>query len=408
VSPVRGPARAVALLGLLVAGTPGCAALGSWLSTPARPFGAYTPPPAPDFASPESWAALPWRDSPARDLPRGVAESASRSAVLVDVFFLHPTTYFGRKGWNARIDAPLIRLMVDATLAGQASAFNDAGQIYAPRYRQMTLSGFRDATVRDRGLDLAYADVRAAFAYYLEHYNRGRPILLAGHSQGSRLLLRLLEEFFVDAPLRDRLVAAYPVGARVWTGPYRRGGSAIPICRDALQTGCLVSWRTFAEGADPSLDDNPGEPADGLSLCVNPLSWRFDDAPMAASANLGSIPIPFVGPPAHPEPGLVGARCEAGYLWIDPPRGCGYRIAHGDGNYHAYDYALYYMNVRRNAAARSAAFLRAAGHSAFAGVRASAAPGRAGGRLCSLPYAEAASRVRGRVPRQRRSAPCGY
>jgi alpha-beta hydrolase superfamily lysophospholipase len=62
-------------------------------------------------------------------------------------------------------------------------------------------------------VDLAYADVKAAFQYYLAHYNEGRPIIIAGHSQGTAHATRLLHEFFEHDPkLRRQLVAAYLIG----------------------------------------------------------------------------------------------------------------------------------------------------------------------------------------------------
>jgi len=268
-----------------------------------------------------------------------------------------PTTYFGRRHWNAPIDAWLTRAITGATLAGQASAFNAAARIYAPYYRQMTLAGFGDPAVREQGLELAYGDVRRAFLHYLESFSEDRPLILAGHSQGSRHLLRLLDELFGDGPLRERLVAAYLVGARVWLGPYERGEAATPVCRGGEQTGCLVSRRSFAGGADPSLDTNPGEHPDGETLCVNPLSWRTDGAPAAASENLGSIALPMLFGPAPPQPGLTGARCGDGVLWIQPISRWGFRSAHPNGNWHAYDYALFYMNVRQDAKRRLESYL---------------------------------------------------
>ncbi|MGE4650622.1 MAG: DUF3089 domain-containing protein, partial [Myxococcota bacterium] len=262
---------------------------------------------------------------------------------------------------NAPVGGLLTRLITAVTLDGQASAFDQAGRIFAPRFRQMTLSGFDRADVRERALDLAYSDVKRAFEYYLDHYDRGRPLVLAGHSQGSRFLLRLLQDFFVGSPLRERLVAAYPVGARVFMGPVERGEMAIPICEDARQTGCLVSWRSFARGADPSGDIHPGELGEVETVCVNPISWEQDERPVPAHENLGSIPIPIFGSIPKPQPGLVGASCEDGILWINPPGGCRYAIAHSEGNYHAYDYELFYVNVQRNARQRVDAYLATTG-----------------------------------------------
>jgi hypothetical protein len=349
----RTRARWLALLSVILIGptVSGC----TWLHTPSRPFPAYEPPPAPDYANEKNWAALPGKKSRAGDVPRGGVDA--QATARADVFYVHPTTYFGRRHWNAPADGFWTRMITGSALAGQASAFNAAARIYAPRYRQMTLSGFDHPKVRVPGLALAYGDVRRAFRYYLEQYNDGRPIIVAGHSQGSRLVLRLLDEFFAEGPLRDQLVAAYPIGTFVWEGPYERGEATIPVCQDAGATGCLVTWRTMAEGADPRLDSNPGEATDGVTVCVNPLTWQQDDAPAPPAANLGSIGLVMLGGPGKPRPGLVGARCRDGVLWINAPKGPGFCFAHADGIYHAYDYALFYMNIRQNAAQRVEAFL---------------------------------------------------
>lgn len=322
----------------------GCAGLSTWVTTPSGKFDETGAPAPPDYGRRSNWAALPAEAAP---LPSGEA----------DVFFLHPTTYFWRGGWNGPVDGLLTRIITATTLEGQASAFGPAGRLFAPRFRQMTLSGFDRPAVRAPALELAYSDVRRAFRHYLTHYDLGRPLILAAHSQGSRHLLRLLDEFFVTPPLRGRLVAAYPVGARIWDGPYERGEAAIPVCEEPRQTGCLVGWRSFALGADPSLDHHAGEPSDGRTVCVNPLSWLRDGPKVEAADNLGTIPIPVLGRAAVPKPGLVGAVCREGILWIDPPHGWQYAIAHEGGNYHAYDYELFYANVRSNALERLDAHL---------------------------------------------------
>jgi len=316
-------------------------------------------PATPEYSDEASWAALPWRVSGADAVPKGVARL---QPLDVDVFFVHPTTYFGDAGWNGPTDGWLTRLVTEVTLRGQASAFNAAGRIYAPRFRQMTLAGFDEPQVRPEALAVAYSDVRRAFEFFLDHWSEGRPLILAGHSQGSRMVLRLLDEYFQkEGPLRARLVAAYPVGARVWSGAYERAEFDVPVCESPTQTGCLVTWRTLAEGTSLDVDDNVDEEKDGVTMCVNPLTWTPGSEPAPASLDLGSIPIPMIGGPGRPTPGLVGARCAEGFLWIDPPSPWNWRYwsSHSGGNWHAYDYALFYMNVRQNARARAEAFLLA-------------------------------------------------
>lgn len=343
---------------LLVATGLGCQSLAHWMTTPSGAIDSRPDPPPPDYAKPSSWAALPGMASRADAVPAHSGAVDAQGSAPADAFFVHPTTYFWRSHWNAPVGGWLTDKITGATLAGQASAFNGSARVYAPRYRQMTLSGFEYPEVRGPALALAYEDVRNAFLHYLAEWSEERPLILAGHSQGSRHLLRLLNEFFREGALRRRLVAAYLVGARVWTGSYERGEAAIPVCESPEQTGCLVAWRSFAEGADPSLDANPGEPEDGDTVCVNPLSWRRDEASAPAEKNRGSIPLPRLLGPAEALPGLTGARCADGLLWIQPIDRRGFRGAHPHGNWHAYDYALFYMNVRANVERRVDAFLR--------------------------------------------------
>ena len=84
-----------------------------------------------------------------------------------------------------------------------ASIFNGVGRIYAPYYRQMTGFGFLAdeehpglRSDKQRAIDLAYSDVRKSFMVFLEKWNQERPIFLVGHSQGSHMLFKLIEEFF--------------------------------------------------------------------------------------------------------------------------------------------------------------------------------------------------------------------
>jgi len=336
----------------MLSGSVGCASVSHWVMTPGGAFDAADAPPAPDYARSSSWAALPWKSSRADAVPPNDGVPVDSAKAAADAFFLHPTTYFWRTHWNAPTTGWLTHLITGATLAGDASVFNGAARIYAPRYRQMTLAGFSIPDGRSASLALAYGDVRRAFLHYLEAWSDDRPLILAGHSQGSRHVMRLLDEFFRSGPLRERLVAAYVAGMRIW--PYSRG--AVPVCATPEQTGCLVAWRSFAEGADSDAEINPGERVEGETVCVNPINW-IPGGSAPASENLGSVPLPMIGGPAALVPGFTGARCGAGVLWVDPPSHSGFRLAHPDGDWHAYDYALFYANVRENAERRVRSFL---------------------------------------------------
>ena len=116
---------------------------------------------------------------------------------------------------NARIDDAYINAKTDySTILYQASVFNLHCRVFAPRYRQAHIQNFysSDTSKSKAAFEQAYNDIKTAFEYYLAHYNQGRPIIIAGHSQGAFLSERLLKEFFENKPLQKQLVAAYIIG----------------------------------------------------------------------------------------------------------------------------------------------------------------------------------------------------
>jgi hypothetical protein len=227
----------------------------------------------------------------------------------------------------------------------QASLFYDVGRLYAPRYRQATLYSFfapQDPNTQ-LALDLAYTDVKAAFQYYLAHYNRGRPFIVASHSQGTTHARRLLHELVDNNPqLRKQLIAAYLVGGQVTPHEYPH----LPTLRDSIQVGGIIAWNTALRGT------NYG-PYHRL-LVTNPLTWTLDSATVPASLNRGGVSLRFRGIDPHP----TGAQIHQGLLWVDDPHLPGYRRLRVPGlkelsaSYHIVDYNLFYLNVRENAHAR--------------------------------------------------------
>lgn len=309
----------------------------------------FPAPPVPDYRLTASWAALPGMDDYADRTPTDHLRDLQYQA-RADVFFVHPTIYTDtRKGndlWNADLSDEKLNEAVDrSTILNQASLFNAAGKVYAPRYRQAHLTVFYDegAAVKQQALDTAYADVLAAFDYYLERYNAGRPIILAAHSQGTLHAQRLLSDRFVGKALRDRLVAAYLVGMPVEREAY----ADIPVCASAEQTGCFVSWRTYREDFVP----RPGEDDPAVAV-VNPLTWSTAPGRAPDSLNLGGILYDY---DAGPIPGLVRAERRGAALFTNKPSFFG-NIFFGTKNYHVADYNFFWLNVRQNAVDRVNAF----------------------------------------------------
>ncbi|WP_343519147.1 DUF3089 domain-containing protein [Sphingomonas sp.] len=319
--------------------------------------------PTDSYARPEMWMARPDRPhNPALWTPEGFAAADKPTAA---VFFIHPTSYLNRARWNAPLDDKEANERAALFLRGQASAFNGAAAIWAPRYRQATFGAFLTSQAdAQKALDLAYRDVTAAFDQFLKEAG-DRPVILAGHSQGALHLTRLLHDRVAGQPLAKRVVAAYVVGWPISkTADLPRLGLA--ECARADQTGCILSWQTFGEPADPSLILDTFDASNGFTgapragtpmICTNPLTGT-PDARAEADANLGSLVPSGDFSSATLQKGAVAARCEGrGILMIgNPPEGLSGQYVLPGNNYHVFDYSLFWANVRADAERRLAAY----------------------------------------------------
>jgi pimeloyl-ACP methyl ester carboxylesterase len=296
---------------------------------------AETPPAPPnDYAKPETWlcrpdkAADPCREDAAVTV---IAADGSRTAqrlrpdhnAPVDCYYVYPTI--------SRDPGVLSDMAPGPEEAGvaavQAAPFAGLCRVYAPLYRQFTIAGMRLVPdVADRPPQ-SYEDVLAAWRRYLAHDNGGRGIVLIGHSQGARHVLRLLREEIDGKPVQARLVSALVIGAAlpVVQGSDRGALSHIPLCRSADQTACVISFATFQDIVPPSPDSRFGrtEGADAgmVAACVNPAMLAGGDGKLrpwlSNGARYASPRADFVwakGAPAPDTPfvalpGWLTARC---------------------------------------------------------------------------------------------------
>ena len=336
---------------------------------PTMTFAEAPPSPAPDYSQAQSWAALPDREDAADVVPSADVQD-HQSTAEVDVFFVHPTTFFGTAGWNqALADSSTNQLTDMFVLRGQASVFNGCCRIYAPRYRQATIYSFMDGSGSGKAaLQLAYEDVERAFDYFIEHYNQGRPFILASHSQGSVHVRTLLERRITGTALRERLVAAYPIGFGINREELAKAVPDVPVCESAGQIGCIVTWNAVGPKAQPW-----GDPR--KNICVNPLTWRTDGAAAEASLNLGGVAYPgtfegtladvkgvpedFIAAKPVLETAVADAQCVDGMLLVKEIHSKNYAARPmGRDNYHIYDYNLFHMNLRKNVEQRVAVYLQ--------------------------------------------------
>jgi pimeloyl-ACP methyl ester carboxylesterase len=325
-----------------------------------------------DYNRSEMWLARPGMgpDDPTQFSPRlasGTALAAARAGAddaQAAIFFVHPTSYTENTRWNAPLIDPATDERTRPFLQGLASPFAEAGDIWAPRYRQATVGAFLDDSAdAERAIDLAYADVAAAFDRFVEIADPSAPLVLVGHSQGALHLLNLLHELGDRKEVVDRIAVAYLIG---WPISVTRDLPELPLpaCRSPRQAGCIVSYSTFAEPADPSqlLEAYRSSRAldgrlrgDSAILCSNPLTGRVGGS-APAQANLGTlVPDEELGT-GELVASAVPARCdERGLLLIGDPPALGSYVLPGN-NYHVYDIPLFWANLRRDAANRIEAF----------------------------------------------------
>ena len=251
-----------------------------------------------------------------------------------------------------------------------ASAYVDSTNLFMPYYRQSGLKYAGEMARKTGTADAAFEgmpmnDITAALDYYFENYNGGRPFIIAGHSQGSAMVLVLLRTYFKDHPeYYSRMVAAYPIGYSV-TDEYLAANPHLKFATGETDTGVIIAWNT--EGPK-NLETN----AHNLVVLpntrsINPLNWKLDETYAPASMNLGSLMANEET--GEPEIKDVGADAQ-----INLARGVVITNAKGepmdeetakaaaeffgpDGR-HNEDYLFFYNNIKDNVAKRVAAFMR--------------------------------------------------
>lgn len=347
---------------------------GNVLLEQATPKGHFEPAKAgsgPDYSKIESWLCHPTIfvpqesgrdtiidiDDPCRWQPE--QEVPYDLKPYVETFYIHPTTYLATDRWNAPLlpgGATEVRTRLFAQT--QASAFFGLGEVWAPRYRQAAYAAFLlKGDDAQKALDLAYSDVSRAFDAFLKQAGDG-PIILAGHSQGALHLERLLQEKIAGKPIAKRVLAAYVVGWPISTSA-DLPALGLPPCRLPKQAGCILSWMTFGNPANPDLILGQWEKTKGLNggdrrrrdiLCVNPITGTQNGA---AERGVGGIIVQSADARSPSVSyNAVRAHCEEGLLITDselPPLGP--YVLPGN-NYHVYDYALFWGAIGNDAGNR--------------------------------------------------------
>ena len=206
---------------------------------------------------------------------------------------------------------------------------------YSPFYRQVTMETYADTSLIASRFPLAMEDVRAAFHYYIDNLNEGRPFVLAGFSQGAQALVELLKE--LPESLHERMVAAYVLGWKI-TESELEDCSSIVAAQGADDTGVTICYNSVKEPQDA----NPLV-SYGNSVAINPVNWRTDATPAVLFDTL-----------------TVTLDQETKLLLVEGFEGTGYawKPYFKDGCYHTFEIRWYGDKLRQNIADRCEAYLQ--------------------------------------------------
>ncbi|MES1214218.1 MAG: DUF3089 domain-containing protein [Bacteroidota bacterium] len=295
---------------------------------------------APDYNDLFFWAAHPQKKDMSDSIP--VLLKGESADTLADVFFLHPTTYVKDiKGsmWNADLHDTAVNNQTARVMLMQASVFNNSCRVFAPRYRQAHIKAYlaSKSGASQKAFDLAYEDLKNAFQYYLDHWNNGRPIIIASHSQGAMHAIRLLQEFFDGKPLQKKLVCAYIVGWQIKTTDFKE----LKVGETPDATNCFVGWRSYRKGET----DFVVKRENGNSICVNPVSWNTLTELVPKEMHKAAMGMDSVKTCQHCLSTSIDPEHKV--LWVDIPETGNEKISRMK-NLHVLDYNLFYLDIREN------------------------------------------------------------
>jgi len=322
-----------------------------FFSTPRAPYQTMTPPPPPDYNARGAWAHWP----------------SEKDFGAADVFYVHSTTYYEKDYWNAPLRQPdAEKKLQSIARPNEAGPFAQIGAVYAPRYRQATLSAF--FTHKYDGLEarrFAYQDVAKAFEFFLKYRDEERPLFLVGYGQGGLHVQGLLRDYFKgqDNQIRSQLAAAYIIGQPTPLSFVDSLGPEISICNAAGEFRCIVSYIDFEARFNEEMDrmrhrgliwsDSGLVPVDNEKLvCINPLTWTSDTSYIGPDRHIGAGSATGIKdgivPPAVSR--ALGATCDKGILLVDDPKQEFLRRGNWFGaKWKAQPFNLFYHDLAKNA-----------------------------------------------------------
>ena len=270
-----------------------------------------------------------------------------------DCFVVSPTVYAANgRNKNMNVKDPSVKRVFLSGISEQKELCSDLCAVYSPFYSQAAIEVYSmNETEASKYFDIAYADVEKAFLYYIKNCNHGRPLVLAGFSQGGDMCIRLLKDHGNDPAVKKVLVACYAIGWRLTDEDISKYPHLKPAQGES-DTGVIICYDCESEEVKSSLVVPEGM----KSRSINPLNWKTDPTPADKSLNKGSLLLD-----GTMEKNLTGC-------YIDPVRGTlkvtdvtedGYQPGPScfkSGEYHIYDIRFFFQNLKENVAVRLKAF----------------------------------------------------
>jgi Protein of unknown function (DUF3089) len=316
--------------------TPLPSAPASPTTAPTQPTTVPSPTPTPgvapiDYTNPANWLCRPGKTGTpctdnleatflGSDGTRRVDRFTPAADPPIDCFYIYPTV-----STDPGLNSDMIPGDGETRAAiNQAARFGSLCKVYAPTYRQVTLTALNSGRFADpTATAIAYGDVANAWHEYLANDNHGRGVVLISHSQGTRHAKELITaEIDTDAHERSLLVSAILLGGDVHVPAGKDVGGDfqdVPACRKPDQTGCVVAYSSFASASPPPANSLF---ARGAVLCNNPAALSgVESALLSYFPATGTLAVstPFVE-----YDGFRGQCVSAGgfsYLKITSPPG---------------------------------------------------------------------------------------
>lgn len=280
----------------------------------------------------------------------------------VDTFYIYPTSYLDESE-DAKpicdITNEAVRARAGQIYENQATVYEESTNVFVPYYRQSNIyavAGKSFKELEEFQMKEQRTDIYAALDTYFEHYNNGRPFILAGHSQGSIMTKIILGEYMQAHPeYYERMIAAYPIGYSITTD-WLSAHPNLKFANGADDTGVIVSWNTEGKGNQ----DQNSLVVEENAISINPINWKRDNTYAGYEENLGSRMF-------NEETGEYEIVKEWADACVDTKRGVVICTAKqpqyapaalfGPESLHGHDYDYYYENLRENVKTRVNAYL---------------------------------------------------